>query len=139
MPAGKELAMSSAIYIENLPSHEGRAELERLLMKYGAVRQAILATDPDMMRRHAGLAVVEMGSEREANAAIRGLDGAEYQGCTLRVRPALPCDGGRLQSMCQWPLPVREKLWRAACGGTSRSVRHRAKAEGAGKRRAGHP
>lgn len=100
--------MPNTLFIENLPSHQGRAELEQLLAPFGNVRHLTLATDPDMIRRHAGLAVVEMDTPAQTRAAIRGLEGMEYRGCALRARPALARDADRLNSICQWTLSVHE-------------------------------
>jgi RNA recognition motif-containing protein len=100
--------MPNALFIENLPSHQGKAELELLLKPFGNVRHLTLATDPDMIRRHAGLAVVEMDTPAQAKAAVRGLEGTEYHGGTLRARPALARDVARLNSMCQWTLSIHE-------------------------------
>jgi hypothetical protein len=109
--------MPNALYIENLPSHEGSAELEQLLKPFGHVRHLTLATDPDMLRRQSGLAVVEMETAAQTCAAIRGLDGKDYQGCTLRARPALTDDALRLKSICRWTLSIH-----AHPGDTTRCV-----------------
>ena len=98
--------MPTALYIENLPSHGGKADLEQLLKPFGNVRHMTLATDPDMIRRRSGLAVVEMDTPAQTRAAIRGLNGKDYQGCTLWARPALPCDVLRLKSICVWTLSI---------------------------------
>ena len=94
--------MRNALYVENLPGHLGRAELERLLRPYGSIRGVVLATDPDVLRRRAGLAVAAMATGVQARAAIRAVDGMEYRGGTLRARPALPADVPRLACMCRW-------------------------------------
>ena len=91
---------ATAVYIANLPSRVGRVELGQLLERFGVAGHVLLASAPDMIRRHSGLAVVEMATAAQARAAIRGLEGKAYRGSTLRARPALARDVARLTSMC---------------------------------------
>ena len=112
--AGKEPVMSNTLCIENLSSHEGTAEVERLLKPFGPVRCAAMVTDPDMLRQSPGIALMEMPSARQARAAMAALDGMQYRGGTLRVRPAVAADVARARWVCRWALPVQEPP--SACG-----------------------
>ena len=97
--------MSNILCVENLPSHFGPAQVQRLVRPYGAVRCTSVASDPDMLRRATGMALVEMPTARSARAVVHGLDGATYRGATLRVRPAVGADFRRVQWMCRWAHP----------------------------------
>ena len=110
--AGKEPVMSNTLCIENLSSHEGAAEVERLLKPFGPVRCAAMVTDPDMLRQSPGIALMEMPSARQARAAMAALDGMEYRGGTLRVRPAVAADFAPSTMGLPVGLPVQEPPWR---------------------------
>jgi len=103
---------TKTLCIENLPSHDGAAHVDRLLKPFGPVRCTAVVTDPDMLRRSGGIALMEMPSARQARAAMAALDGMEYRGGTLRVRPAVAADLARAQWVCRWHLPVQEPPWR---------------------------
>jgi len=103
---------AKTLCIENLPSHDGAADVDRLLKPFGPVRCTAMVTDPDMLRRSPGIALMEMPSARQARAAMAALDGMEYRGGTLRVRPAVAADLARAQWVCRWHLPVQEPPWR---------------------------
>jgi hypothetical protein len=98
--------------IENLPSHGGAADVDQLLKPFGPVRCTALVADPDMLRRSGGIALMEMPSARQARAATAALDGMEYRGGTLRVRPAVAADLARARWVCRWRLPIQEPPWR---------------------------
>lgn len=104
--------MSNTLCIENLPSHDGAAEVDRLLKPFGPVRCMAMVTDSDMLRRRPGIALMEMPSARQARAAMAALDGMDYRGGTLRVRPAVAADRARARWVCRWRLPIQEPPWR---------------------------
>lgn len=58
--------------------------LEEVFSEYGFVRQVEIYKneESDLLNK---FAFVEMGNEREAEAAIFELDGAEWMECTLQV------------------------------------------------------
>ena len=97
--------MRNTLYIENLPSHGGAANVERLLRPFGPVRCTAAATDPDMLRRSPGYALVELQTPALVRAALKALDGMECGGGTLRVRRAIPADVARVQWACRWEYP----------------------------------
>lgn len=98
--------MSNTLYIENLPPNGGAADVERLLRRFGPVRCTAAVTDPDMLRRRPGLALVELETAGRARAALRALDGMKYRGGTLRARWAVADDAVRVQWACRWDYPA---------------------------------
>jgi RNA recognition motif-containing protein len=80
--------MRSALYVGSLASHEDGRELAQLFSAYGTVVYAKVVTYDDLIRRHGGFGVVEMGTERETHTALRALDHSEFRGRTLSVRAA---------------------------------------------------
>ena len=86
---------AKTLCIENLPSHDGAADVDRLLKPFGPVRCTAMVTDPDMLRRSPGIALMEMPSARQARAAMAALDGMEYRGGS---RERSICDLGAEQS-----------------------------------------
>ena len=80
--------VSTNLYVGNLPATDA-GELECLLERFGVVRFAAVVA-PERCPPGGGFGVVEMGSEREAAAAIRTLDGFEIRGRSLTVRWATP-------------------------------------------------
>ena len=57
--------------------------------QYGTVDRVNLVTDRDTGRSR-GFAFVEMGNAQEADRAIAGLNGADFQGRALNVNEARP-------------------------------------------------
>ncbi len=57
--------------------------------RYGTVDRVNLVTDRDTGRSR-GFAFVEMSNENEANNAIAGLNGANFEGRALNVNEARP-------------------------------------------------
>ncbi|XP_057792260.1 serine/arginine-rich splicing factor SR30 [Salvia miltiorrhiza] len=79
---------SRTIYVGNLPGDVRQSEVEDIFYKYGP----IVDIDLKMPPRPPGYAFVEFGSSRDADDAIRGRDGYDFDGCRLRVELA---HGGR--------------------------------------------
>jgi RNA recognition motif-containing protein len=67
----------------------GGPELETMFSAFGAVQSAQVIEDRDTGRSK-GFAFVEMSSEQEAQAAIKGLNGQEHDGRALTVNEARP-------------------------------------------------
>jgi cold-inducible RNA-binding protein len=90
--------VGNKLYVGNLAFSVNESDLEALFAPFGAVQSAQLVVDRDT-NRSKGFGFVEMGSEAEAQAAIDGLNGHEYQGRNLTVNEAKPRedrgDGGR--------------------------------------------
>ncbi|KAL6527011.1 Serine/arginine-rich splicing factor sr34a [Orobanche gracilis] len=79
------------IYVGNLPADIRESEIEDVFYKYGRILDIELKVPP----RPPCYCFVEFESSREAQDAIRGRDGYNFDGCRLRVELA---HGGRGQS-----------------------------------------
>uniref|UniRef100_A0A7N0RDR7 RRM domain-containing protein n=1 Tax=Kalanchoe fedtschenkoi TaxID=63787 RepID=A0A7N0RDR7_KALFE len=82
---------SRTIYVGNLPADIRESEIEDLFYKYGRILDIELKIPP----RPPCYCFVEFESSRDAEDAIRGRDGYEFDRCRLRVELA---HGGRGQS-----------------------------------------
>eukprot|EP00262_Sarcandra_glabra_P013344 TRINITY_DN3673_c0_g1_i4.p1 TRINITY_DN3673_c0_g1~~TRINITY_DN3673_c0_g1_i4.p1 ORF type:complete len:273 (+),score=32.40 TRINITY_DN3673_c0_g1_i4:102-920(+) len=82
---------SRTLYVGNLPGDVREREVEDLFFKYGPIVDIDLKIPP----RPPGYAFVEFEEARDAEDAIRGRDGYNYDGHRLRVELA---HGGRGQS-----------------------------------------
>ncbi|XP_029116923.1 serine/arginine-rich splicing factor SR30 isoform X1 [Elaeis guineensis] len=83
--------LSRTIYVGNLPIDIRESEIEDLFYKYGRIVEIELKNPP----RPPGYCFVEFESSRDADDAIRGRDGYNFDGHRLRVELA---HGGRGQS-----------------------------------------
>nr|XP_028945782.1 serine/arginine-rich splicing factor SR34B-like [Malus domestica] len=82
---------SRTIYVGNLPGDIRMKEVEGLFLKYGPIVDIDLKIPP----RPPGYAFVEYEDPRDANDAIYGQDGYDFDGFRLRVELA---HGGRHSS-----------------------------------------
>ncbi|KAJ9146180.1 hypothetical protein P3X46_028482 [Hevea brasiliensis] len=82
---------SRTIYVGNLPSDIREGEVEDLFYKYGRILDIELKIPP----RPPCYCFVEFENARDAEDAIKGRDGYNFDGCRLRVELA---HGGRGQS-----------------------------------------
>ncbi|KAI3783865.1 hypothetical protein L1987_42954 [Smallanthus sonchifolius] len=82
---------SRMIYVGNLPRDIRESEVEDLFYKYGRILDIELKIPP----RPPCYCFVEFANARDAEDAIRGRDGYNFDGCRLRVELA---NGGRGQS-----------------------------------------
>lgn len=82
---------SRTIYVGNLPADIREEEIEDLFYKYGRIVDIELKIPP----RPPCYCFVEFEGSRDAEDAIRGRDGYNFDGCRLRVELA---HGGRGQS-----------------------------------------
>ncbi|XP_057503086.1 serine/arginine-rich splicing factor SR30-like isoform X1 [Actinidia eriantha] len=80
--------LSRTVYVGNLPGDIREREVEDLFYKYGRIVDIELKTPP----RPPGYAFVEFEDYRDAEDAIRGRDGYDFDGHRLRVELA---HGGR--------------------------------------------
>jgi RNA recognition motif-containing protein len=78
-----------SIYVGNLSFRVTTEDLNEVFAEYGTVKHVKLPTDRETGRLR-GFAFVEMASDEEENAAIEGLDGAEWMGRQLKVNKARP-------------------------------------------------
>ena len=72
------------MYVSNLSFHTKEDDLRKLFEQFGAVSSAKVISDRDTGRSR-GFGFVEMDSEDEANAAIRGLHNKEIEGRAMSV------------------------------------------------------
>lgn len=79
--------MTRQLFVANFPYRTTVEELETLFEQHGEVVSAKIATDRETGRSR-GFGFVEMGSEEEAQAAIRALNGKDFGGRPLAVREA---------------------------------------------------
>jgi RNA recognition motif-containing protein len=89
--------MGRKLYVGNLAYGVSSTDLQTMFEAFGAVQSAQVITDRDTGRSK-GFGFVEMGSDQEAQAAIAGLNGKEYDGRSLTVNEARPREdrgGGR--------------------------------------------
>jgi cold-inducible RNA-binding protein len=81
--------MGRKLYVGNLPYSATEQALIDKFSEYGTVDSAKLITDRDTGQSK-GFAFVEMSRDSEANSAIAGLNGADYDGRPMKVNEAKP-------------------------------------------------
>ena len=89
--------MGKKLYVGNLAYGVTDSALEQLFGEFGTVQSAQVIMDRDTGRSK-GFGFVEMGSDQEAQAAIKGLSDKEVDGRRLTVNEAKPREdrgGGR--------------------------------------------
>jgi RNA recognition motif-containing protein len=99
--------MAKRLYAGNLSYSATSEELFGLFGRHGKVDTAQVLDDRSNGRSR-GFAFVEMANDLEADAAIAGLDGAEFQGRRLNVTEArlrTPGDSGRPRGGNSWGGP----------------------------------
>jgi len=77
------------LYIGNLPYSATEAELKDVFGQHGEVVSVKIIIDK-LTGQSKGFGFVEMGSASEGNAAIQGLNGADFKGRNLKVNEARP-------------------------------------------------
>jgi RNA recognition motif-containing protein len=88
--------LSKKLYVGNLSYSVSKSDLEQMFASYGTVKSVQLITDRDSGNSK-GFAFVEMSSDKEAQAAIAGLNGKDVGGRSMVVneaRPQEPRGGG---------------------------------------------
>ena len=81
--------MGKKLYCGNLGFSVSNTDLEQLCSPFGIVVSAQVVQDRDTGRSK-GFGFVEMGSDAEADAAIKGLDGTDQDGRAIKVKEAKP-------------------------------------------------
>jgi len=81
--------MGRKLYVGNLPYSVTEESLKEKFSQFGQVESVNLIIDRDTGRSK-GFGFVEMGSDAEAQAAIKSLDGTDYEGRPLRINEAKP-------------------------------------------------
>jgi cold-inducible RNA-binding protein len=77
------------IFVGNLDFAATESSLRALFEPYGKVDRVNMVTDRDTGRSR-GFAFVEMSNTQEADRAIAGLNGADFEGRALNVNEARP-------------------------------------------------
>ncbi len=75
------------MYVSNLSFHTTDDDLRKLFEQFGAVSSAKVITDRETGRSR-GFGFVEMGSDEEANAAMKALNNKEIDGRAMSVTVA---------------------------------------------------
>ncbi|XP_037937693.1 RNA-binding protein 1-like isoform X2 [Teleopsis dalmanni] len=79
MPRYREWDLACKVYVGNLGSSASKYEIENAFSKYGPLRNVWVARNPS------GFAFVEFEDRRDAEDAVRGLDGTRCCGTRIRV------------------------------------------------------
>lgn len=77
------------IFVGNLDFSATDSSVRSMFERYGAVDRVNLVTDRDTGRSR-GFAFVEMSNTEEADRAIAGLNGTDFEGRALNVNEARP-------------------------------------------------
>jgi RNA recognition motif-containing protein len=77
------------LYVGNLPYNTSSSDLEQMFSQYGQVQSAQVIEDRETGRSK-GFGFVEMGSDKDAQAAISALNGQDHGGRPLTVNEAKP-------------------------------------------------
>ena len=83
--------MGNKLYVGNLPYSYRDQDMEQAFSQFGTVSSARVMMERDTGRSK-GFGFVEMGSEAEAQAAIRGMNGQQIGGRGLVVNEARPME-----------------------------------------------
>ncbi len=88
--------MAKKVYVGNLSYGTTDSDLQKMFEEFGTVESAQVITDRESGRSK-GFGFVEMGSQQEAEAAIKALNGKDMDGRALTVNEAKPREdrGGR--------------------------------------------
>ena len=81
--------MGNRLYVGNLAYSVTDDSLQRAFGAYGSVSSAKVMMDRDSGQSK-GFGFVEMGTDEQAQAAIRGMNGTSLDGRTLTVNEARP-------------------------------------------------
>ncbi|CRL08443.1 CLUMA_CG021266, isoform A [Clunio marinus] len=79
MPRFREWDLKCKVYVGNLGSSASKHEIEKSFSKYGPLRNVWVARNPP------GFAFVEFEDSRDAEDAVRALDGTRVCGTRIRV------------------------------------------------------
>jgi RNA recognition motif-containing protein len=83
--------MGNKLYVGNLPYSYRDEDMMQAFSQYGSVTSAKVMMERDTGRSK-GFGFVEMGSEAEAQAAIKGMNGQQIGGRGLVVNEARPME-----------------------------------------------
>jgi len=85
--------VGNKLYVGNLAYSVRDENLQQRFGEFGTVTSAKVMMDRDTGRSK-GFGFVEMGSDQEAQASIRGLNGQSIDGRAIVVNEARPKEGG---------------------------------------------
>ena len=88
VPGEGFFSMAKKLYVGNLSYETTEDGLKNLFSRFGTVASAKIIFDRDSGKSK-GFGFIEMSSEDEANAAIAGTNGQEFEGRQLRVNEAM--------------------------------------------------
>ncbi|MEM8809510.1 MAG: RNA-binding protein [Cyanobacteria bacterium P01_G01_bin.38] len=77
------------VYVGNLSYDVTREDLESVFADFGSVGRVSLPIDRESGRPR-GFAFIDMSADKEEDAVIEALDGAEWMGREMRVNKAKP-------------------------------------------------
>ena len=80
--------MAKKLYVGNLAYNTTEDNLRNLFSEFGAVDSAKIIFDR-VSGNSKGFGFIEMSTDEEANAAIAGINGREFDGRQLRVNEAM--------------------------------------------------
>lgn len=83
--------MQNKLFVGSIPWKSTEADLTGIFSDFGTVVSARIITDK-FSGKSRGFGFVEMSSEDEAQAAVRGLDGKDFMGRPLAVSVARPME-----------------------------------------------
>ncbi len=89
------------MYVSNLSFNTDDDGLRELFEQFGKVSSAKVINDRDTGRSR-GFGFVEMDSDEEAHAAIKGLDNKEINGRAMSVSVAREKSNGRSDNRKRW-------------------------------------
>lgn len=102
--------MGNKLYVGNLPYSFRDEDMQQAFSQFGSVSSAKVMMERDTGRSK-GFGFVEMGSDAEAQAAIKGMNGQSVGGRDLVVNEARPME----------PRPPRSGGYGGGYGGGGRS------------------
>ena len=83
--------MGNKLYVGNLPYSFSDSDMQQAFSQFGSVSSAKVMMERDTGRSK-GFGFVEMGSDAEAQAAIKGMNGQSMGGRDLVVNEARPME-----------------------------------------------
>ncbi len=83
--------MAKKIYVGNLSFNTTEDQLASLFGQHGTVESSKIIMDRDT-NRSKGFGFIEMSSDAETDQAIEALNGAEFEGRSLKVNEARPLE-----------------------------------------------
>ncbi len=83
------MTMNNKLYVGNLSYNLRDSDLQEAFAKFGTVESATVMMDRESGRAR-GFGFVQMSTDEEAQAAVRGMNGQDLDGRSLNVNIARP-------------------------------------------------